>query len=239
MNEMAQIWSYLATEPLTWLTLTVVAYLVADAIAIKFGRAPLANPVLMSVMILAPILWLSDTNYTTYFEGAQFIHFLLGPAVVALAIPLYANIKLVHAAIIPMVASLIAGSLAAAGSAVLLARAFGLSHELIVSVSPKSTTAPVAIGISETLGGFPTLTAMLVILTGIIGAITVTPLMNALRIRDYRARGFSVGVAAHGIGTARAFQVNEVAGVFAGIGMALNALMTSILVPLVLAALGE
>ncbi|NNK17342.1 MAG: LrgB family protein, partial [Sulfitobacter sp.] len=105
------------------------------------------------------------------------------------------------------------------------------SNEVILSLAPKSTTAPVALGISEAVGGVPTLTAVLVILTGIIGAMTVTPLMTLLRITDWRARGFAVGVAAHGIGTARAFQVNPTAGAYAGIAMALNALLTSMIVP--------
>ena len=133
-----------------------------------------------------------------------------------------------------VVAALLAGSLAAMLSALLIARAFGISGPVLASLAPKSTTAPVAIGIAERIGGRPTLTAALVLLTGIFGAIIATPLLNALHIRDWRARGFSVGVAAHGIGTARAFQVNETAGAFAGIGMGLNAVLTAILAPLVL-----
>ncbi|MFV0382692.1 LrgB family protein [Paracoccus sp. (in: a-proteobacteria)] len=235
MSDVARIWSYLAAEPLLWLTLTVSVYVASDWIARWLGRHPLANPVLISVAILAPLLFFTRTPYATYFEGAQFIHFLLGPATVALAVPLYSNLRTIRKTALPLLAALLAGSLAAALSAVLLAMAFGLSRPVIVSISPKSTTAPVALGISEALGGQPTLTAVLVILTGIIGAITVTPMMNALRIRDWRARGFAVGVAAHGIGTARAFQVNEIAGAFAGIGMALNAVLTSLIVPLVIA----
>ncbi len=235
MTDVARIWSYLSTEPLLWLTCTIVVYVGAEAVALRLGRRALANPVLFSVLIIAPILWLSNTPYETYFEGAQFIHFLLGPATVALAVPLYANLRTVARTAGPILAALVVGSVVAALSAVWLAKAFGLSDQVIVSLSPKSTTAPVALGISEALGGLPTLTAVLVILTGIIGAITVTPLMNALKITDWRARGFAVGVAAHGIGTARAFQVNELAGTFAGIGMALNAILTSLIAPLIVA----
>ena len=115
-----------------------------------------------------------------------------------------------------------------------IAKAFGLGPVMMASLAPKSTTAPVAIGIAEGLGGEPTITAVLVLLTGIFGAIIATPLLNALGVRDWRARGFSLGVAAHGIGTARAFQVNETAGAFAGIGMGLNAVLTSIIAPLAL-----
>ncbi|MDX1781506.1 MAG: LrgB family protein [Thalassovita sp.] len=235
MTDVARIWSYLSTEPLLWLTCTIAIYVIAEAIVGRLGRRALANPVLISVCLIAPVLWLSDTPYETYFEGAQFIHFLLGPATVALAVPLYANLRTVFQTAAPILAALFVGSIVAALSAVLLAKAFGLPDQVILSLSPKSTTAPVALGISEALGGLPTLTAVLVILTGIIGAITVTPLMNVMQITDWRARGFAVGVAAHGIGTARAFQVNELAGTFAGIGMALNAILTSILAPIIVA----
>lgn len=231
MTGVSSLWSYLSTAPLLWLTTTVIAYLAADGAARRLGNPPWANPVLMSVLLLAPVLGLTGTDYATYFEGAQFIHFLLGPATVALALPLWDNRETIRRSVLPILLALLTGSLVAAGSAILLARAFGLPAELLLSLAPKSTTAPVALGISEAIGGIPSLTAVLVILTGIIGAVTVTPLMNMLRISDWRARGFAVGVAAHGIGTARAFQVNEVAGAYAGIAMALNALLTSLIVP--------
>jgi predicted murein hydrolase (TIGR00659 family) len=232
MTEVAGLWSYLSTTPLIWLTTTTVAYLVADGVARRLGHPPWANPVLLSVLLIAPVLWLTQTDYTTYFEGAQFVHFLLGPATVALALPLWDNRDTIRTSVAPIVLALLAGSVVAAGSAILLADAFGLPMEVLLSLAPKSTTAPVALGISEAIGGLPALTAVLVILTGIIGAVTVTPVMNLLRITDWRARGFAVGVAAHGIGTARAFQVNPVAGAYAGIAMALNALLTSLIVPI-------
>ena len=232
MTDVATLWSYLTSTPLIWLTATIIAYLVADGVARQLDNPPWANPVLLSVLLIAPLLWVTQTDYTTYFEGAQFIHFLLGPATVALAVPLWDNRDTIRTSVVPIVLALLAGSIVAAGSAILLARAFGLPMELLLSLAPKSTTAPVALGISEAIGGVPALTAVLVILTGIIGAVTVTPLMNLLRITDWQARGFAVGVAAHGIGTARAFQVHPVAGAYAGIAMALNALLTSLIVPL-------
>ncbi|PWJ12090.1 LrgB family protein [Jannaschia seohaensis] len=235
MTEVATLWSYLSASPLTWLTATLVAYLAAARLSQAAGHSPLANPVLWSVIAVALTLTVTGTEYRTYFEGAQFIHFLLGPATVALAVPLFDNAAEIRRTALPILAALIAGSGVAVLSAIAMARALGLSDAVILSISPKSTTAPVAIGVSEAVGGIPGLTAVLVILTGIIGAVTVTPMMNALRVRDWRARGFAVGVAAHGIGTARAFQVNETAGTYAGMGMALNALLTSLLVPLLVA----
>jgi predicted murein hydrolase (TIGR00659 family) len=226
------LWVYLSQSPLLWLTVTLLTYAVADAVSLWTRRHPLANPVLHSMWIIGMVLVVTGTSYTTYFAGAQFVHFLLGPATVALAVPLYENRKVVLAAILPMLAALVVGSVTAVVSVVLLAEAAHLPRSVILSLAPKSVTAGVAMGISESLHAEPSLTAIAVVLTGIMGAITVTPLMNRLGITDFRARGFAVGVAAHGIGTARAFQVDAVAGVFAGIAMSLNALVTSLLVPL-------
>ena len=234
MTDFTEIWSYLAEGPLLWLTATLLAYALGDAAFRASGRKPYVNAVLIAVLLLASLLWLTGTPYATYFEGAQFVHFLLGPATVALALPLWDNLGHVRRAAMPLLAALLAGSLTAVGSALAIASALGIKGEVLASLAPKSATAPVALGISAQLGGSPTLTAVLVILTGIIGAICTTPLLNALRIRDWRARGFATGVAAHGIGTARAFQVHPTAGAFAGLGMGLNAVLTAFLAPLVL-----
>jgi predicted murein hydrolase (TIGR00659 family) len=226
------LWVYLSQTPLLWLTVTLLVYAITDAVSQATQRHPLANPVLHAMWIIAAFLLLTGTSYTTYFGGAQFVHFLLGPATVALAVPLYENRKAVVSAILPMLAALVVGCATAIVSVVLLAEAAGLPRTVVLSLAPKSVTAGVAMGISESLGADPSLTAVATVLTGIMGAIVVTPLMNRIRITDFRARGFAVGLAAHGIGTARAFQVDAVAGVFAGIAMSLNALVTSLLVPL-------
>lgn len=238
MTDFAEIWAYLSRGPLLWLTATLAAWALADALARALGRAPLANPVLFAVALLAGLLWLTGTPYATYFEGAQFVHFLLGPATVALALPLHAQIPRLRRAVLPVLTALLAGSATAVVSALAIARALGVEGTVLLSLAPKSATAPVAMGVAERIGGSPTLAAVLVILTGLAGAMIATPLLNALRIRDWRARGLAAGVAAHGIGTARALQVNPVAGAFAGIGMGLNALVTALLVPLVLVWLG-
>ncbi|MFC3527720.1 LrgB family protein [Paracoccus mangrovi] len=238
MTDPALIWSYLTREPLLWLTATLIAYWLGASFFQRMGRQSWANPVLVAVIILAVLLWITGTSYQTYFEGAKFVHFMLGPATVALGMPLYDNLRRVRQAALPLIAALLAGSVTAVVSVLLIARAFGLPQVMMASMAPKSTTAPVAIGIAERLGGEPTIAAVLVLLTGVFGAIIATPLLNALGIRDWRARGFSLGVAAHGIGTARAFQVNETAGAFAGIGMGLNAVLTAIIAPLILHLFG-
>jgi putative effector of murein hydrolase len=162
------------------------------------------------------------------------VHFLLGPATVALAVPLYLNRAEVRRALVPMLLALLAGSATAILCAVVMAKALGASAETVVSLAPKSATTPIAMAISEQLGGLPSLTAAMVIATGIFGALVATPILDLLRIKDLRGRGFAAGVAAHGLGTARAFQVHELAGTFAGIALGLNGIATALLAPLLL-----
>jgi predicted murein hydrolase (TIGR00659 family) len=225
------LWVYLTRTPLLWLTVTLLVYATADRISTATGRHPLTNPVLHSIWALGLILALTNTPYRIYFEGAQFVHFMLGPATVALAIPLWEARKQIIRALAPMLAALAAGAVTALVSAVVIAMALGAPREALIAIAPKSVTAGVAMGISETLGGDPALSAVLVILTGILGALMITPLMNVLAIQDWRARGFSVGIASHGIGAASAFQVNQTAGAFASVAMGLNALFTSLAIP--------
>ncbi len=226
------IWVYLAASPLLHLTLTLVAYQAGYKVYERARLNPLLNPVLLAVVMLVGILWSTGTPYRTYFEGAQFVHFLLGPATVALAIPLYRQWNLVKASAPALLASISLGSLTAAVSAVVLVKLLGGSETTMISIAPKSVTAPIAMGIAEQLGGLPSLTAVLVVLTGILGAALGPPLLNLLRIRDWAARGLALGTASHGIATARALQINEVAGAFAGLAMGLNAVATAFLLPL-------
>lgn len=228
--EVTEIWVYLSESPLLWLTVTLIAYVGAERVSVHFKRNPLANPVVIAATLLVGLLVATKTPYGAYFDGAQFVHFLLGPATVALAVPLYRNIGTVKKSLLPMAAALLAGSVTAAVSAVVIAWALGAPPAVLASLAPKSATAPIAMELARNLGGIASLAAVLVILTGIIGAVVVTPLMNRLGITDFAARGFAAGVASHGIGTARAFQVSELAGTFAGIAMGLNGALTSLIV---------
>ena len=231
----ADIWVYLAASPLLGLTITLLAYQGAYWLYRRANFNPLLNPVLLAIVMLVAALKLTHTPYQTYFDGAQFVHFLLGPATVALAVPLYAQFDRLRAALLPLGASLLAGSLTAIVSAIGIAWLLGAGETTLLSLAPKSVTAPIAMGISEKIGGIPSLTAVLVIMTGVSGAMMAKYVLDALRIRDHGVRGFAVGVASHGIGTARAFQVSEQAGAFAGLGMGLNGLLTAVLMPLILA----
>jgi predicted murein hydrolase (TIGR00659 family) len=226
-----EIWVYLAASPLLGLTLTLLAYQAAVWINGRCRSHPLANPVLLAVIALVALLWLTGTPYRTYFDGAQFVHFLLGPATVALAIPLYAQFDKLKRMAGPLLVALLAGSICAAVSAVLVGKLLGASDATLLSLAPKSVTTPIAMGIAEGLGGLPSLTSVLVILTGIVGAVGARYVYAALRIENDAVRGFALGLASHGIGTARAFQVNEQTGAFAALAMGLNGLLTALLLP--------
>jgi predicted murein hydrolase (TIGR00659 family) len=228
------LWVYLSQSPLLWLTVTLAAYMLGQWIYLESGRSAWANPLLLSVGLVIAILLATGTTYETYFEGAQFVHFLLGPVTVALAVPLYRNLAQVRRALWPIAAALLAGSLTAIVSAVGLAWLLGADRLTLLSLAPKSITTPVAMGVAEEIGGLPSLTAVLVVLTGTLGALIALPLFRVLGVRESAAQGFALGVAAHGIGTARAFTVDDLAGSFAGLAMGLNALVTAIAIPLLL-----
>ncbi len=229
---LADVWVYLSTTPLLGLALTLLVYHGAFLVYQRAGFNPLANPVAIAVLVLATLLWVTGTPYATYFQGAQFVHFLLGPATVALAVPLFEQLPRLRRLWLPLLGALVAGSVAAAVSAVLVGWALGASRATLASLAPKSVTSPVAMGIAEKIGGIPSLTAVLVAATGIIGAASARSLFNAMRISDPTVRGFALGTAAHGIGTARAFQVSDEMGAFAGLAMGLSALFSAVALPL-------
>lgn len=231
-NDLALLWVYLAASPLFALTLTLLAYKFGLWLHQLSGRSPLVNPVLIAMVIILAYLYATETGYSTYFDGAQFVHFLLGPATVALAVPLYRQVKLVRESLLAVVVALLCGSVTAVVTAVGFAWLLGGSEQVIYSMAPKSVTTPVAMGISEYLGGLPSLTAAAVIITGILGAMLSSSLLTRLGITSEKAQGMAIGVAAHGIGTARALQVSEVTGAFSGLAMGLNALATAMLIPL-------
>jgi predicted murein hydrolase (TIGR00659 family) len=232
------IWVYLAASPLLWLTATLVCYLSAIRLYRFVGENPLLNPVAISVALLIGLLMITRTPYQTYFNGAQFVHFLLGPATVALAIPLYRQRERLRTLAAPILIALPVGVLTAALSAIWLGTLCGADPATLISLAPKSVTTPVAMGISEKLGGIPSLTAILVVSTGIVGAVFGPGLLRLTGVRDDAVKGFAMGLSAHGIGTARSFQLSPVMGAFSGLAMALSALVTALLLPGVLRLLG-
>lgn len=233
MQEFVQLWVYLSATPLFGLTATIVTYVLAHTVYLRLGQAPWANPVLWTVLVLAVLLKLSGTPYPSYFSGAQFIHFLLGPAVVALAWPLWQRRAELRRRALAIVLAGLAGGAAAGASAVAIGWALGLPDELLRSLAPKSVTAPVAMGIAEQIGGIPALAAVFAVLTGLVGAVSGKYLFNAIGGLSMPARGFALGTAAHGIGAARALQVNPDAGAYAGLALGVQVILAALLMPLV------
>jgi predicted murein hydrolase (TIGR00659 family) len=232
MQDMVQLWVYLSATPLFGLTATLSLYVLAQWAYERSGHAPWANPVLWTVLALASLLLATHTPYPSYFSGAQFIHFLLGPAVVALGWPLWQRRAQLRARAGAVLLAGLAGGAVASASAVGLGWALGLPREVLMSLAPKSVTAPVAMGVAEQLGGIPVLAAVFAVLTGLTGALLGKYLFDALGVRSMEVRGFALGTAAHGLGAARALQVHPDAGAYAGLALGLQVVLASVLLPL-------
>ena len=238
MTDFVQLWVYLASTPLFGLTATLVVYVLAAAAYERSGRAPWANPVLWSVVCLGGLLVFTRTSYPTYFAGAQFVHVLLGPAVVALAWPLWQRRAELRRRGMALVVAGLVGGATAGGSAVALGWVLGLPGDVLRSLASKSVTAPVAMGIAERIGGVPALAAVFAVVTGLVGALSGKYIFNLLGIQAWAVRGYALGTASHGIGAARAMQVDPDAGAYAGIALGLQVLLASLLMPLVFRWLG-
>jgi predicted murein hydrolase (TIGR00659 family) len=221
----------LSPAGLGWVTATVVLYVMARRLMVRLGGHPLANTVILPAAAIILFLQLEPSQHEAFQAGAPVLLWVLGPSTVALAVPLYTNFRQVRRTIGPAVASLVAGSLTAVLSSVGASMLLSASPQTVRSLAPKSVTTPIAMGVAEAIGGVPSLAAVFVILTGAVGALTGGFVFDRLRVRDQRARGFAVGVAAHGMGTARAFQMDATAGVFASVGMTLNGILTALVLP--------
>jgi predicted murein hydrolase (TIGR00659 family) len=218
--------------PELFLALTLAAYATSVVLQNLGRRHPLLNPTLLAIGMVAAVLVWFRIDYGTYFSAVQPIHLLLGPAVVALAVPLFRNLPLLRQRAPLLGLALLFGSATAIASSVAAGACFGLERSLVLSLAPRSATVAVSMGIATQIGGVPSVTAVLTVLTGITGALIGGCVLNAMRVKDPAARGFGMGLASHGIATARAFQESETAGAFSGLAMALNAVMTAVLTPL-------
>ena len=238
MNDVVQLWVYLASTPLFGLTATLVVYVLAAAAYERTGKAPWANPVLWSVVVLGGLLVATHTPYPVYFAGAQFVHVMLGPAVVALAWPLWQRRAEIRSRGVALMLAALVGGATASATAVGLAWWLGMPMDVVRSLASKSVTAPVAMGIAERIGGVPALAAVFAVVTGLIGALSGKTLFGLVGIASWPARGFALGTVSHGLGAARALQVNDDAGAYAGIALGLQVLLASLLIPLLFRWLG-
>lgn len=226
------VWQQLIATPVFSLGLTLGSY--------EFGRwlqrlcqgNPVVNPVLIAILLIGGFLHLTGTPYEIYFGGAQFIHFMLGPATVALAIPIIHNLERLRGMRVAILVGIMIGSLVSAVSGIELVELFGGSRAVAVSMAPKGATTPIAIGVSQSLGGIPSLSAVLAIASGILAAVSLEFLLDLVKVKDWRPLGLAAGTAGSGIGAARAISLHETAGAFAGLAVALNGLTTALLVPI-------
>jgi predicted murein hydrolase (TIGR00659 family) len=231
------MWSDLVATPLFGITLTLVVYLLAQILYRRVGSV-WANPVLVAIVTIILLLKGSGIEYRDYAHGGDILLFLLGPSVVALAVPLYQRRAEVWRRKRPILIGIFAGSLASILSACGLAWMLGGSREVILSLAPKSVTTPIAISIVEKIGGVAPLTAALVVLTGCLGAVCGPDFCRRIGITSPIATGLAMGTSAHGIGTARMFEIDRLAGAVAGLAIGLNGLMTTFLLPILMALTG-
>lgn len=234
---MTDLLAWARTSPLVLVALTLSGYAVGCWLRDRTGGHPLAQPVLVGMVLVGAAVTALGVDLDAYAEANQVVSFWLAPATVALAVPLFRQWGRIRGAVLPLVAAVAAGAVVSVASAVLVARALGAGEVLQRTLAPKATTAPVAIALSDTLGGIAPLSAALAILAGTLGAVAGPAVMSGLRIRDPRARGVALGSVSHGIGTARLLHHHEVEGAFAGLSMGLTALATSLLLPLLSALL--
>lgn len=232
------LWMEFQASPLLWIIVTVVAFMVASWINRLAGRTPLLHPVVVGLLLIIGLLKLTNTPYETYKDGAQFISFLLGPAVVALAVPLYDNLARVRSMLVPLLVACTVGALVAALTAIAVGIWLDLSMQTLLSLAPKSVTTPIAIGVADKIGGYPSLTAGLVLITGALGCLMSPFICKMLKVKDPAIRGFSLGVAAHAMGTAYAFEYGAIAGAFGGLAMGMTGTFTAFMLPPLIRLLG-
>jgi predicted murein hydrolase (TIGR00659 family) len=234
---MSETWEWLVHSPLFHVLVTLVAYRLGRELQERTGGHALAQPVLVAVVVVGAVITLLGVDYDEYRAGTELVAFWLGPATVALAVPLHRQAHRLRGFVVPLLVAIVIGALVSVTSAVLLVQALGGDDVLVRTVAPRSTTTPVAIALSSTIGGLPPLSAVLAVVAGILGAVAGPAVLDLLRVRDRRARGLALGAVSHGIGTSRALVEDETEGAFAGLSMGLTALATSILLPVLLALL--
>jgi predicted murein hydrolase (TIGR00659 family) len=228
---------WLRTSPLFFVLLTLAAYRLGREARDRTGGHALAQPVLVAVVVIGLVLTGLDVEYPTYRDGTELIAFWLGPATVALAVPLHRNVGRLKGFVVPMLVAIPVGAVVSIVLGVVVVQLLGGGDELARTMAPKAATTPVSLALSDENGGIPALTAVFTIVIGIVGAIAGPAVLTLLRVRDRRARGLAMGATTHGIGTSRSLHDDETEGAFAGLAMGLTALATSLLVPIVLLVL--
>ncbi|MBR4043670.1 MAG: LrgB family protein [Bacteroidaceae bacterium] len=219
------------------LTLTFGAFALFKVLQKRTGWV-LLNPILLTMFTVILFLKLTGISYETYQEGGKLIEFWLKPAIVALGVPLYLQLEMIKKQWLPILLSQLVGCLVGLVSVILIAKGLGASPEVICSLAPKSVTTPIAMEVSEATGGIPSLSAAVVILVGLFGAVLGFKVMDFGHIKSPIAQGLSMGTASHAIGTSAAMDVSKKYGAYASLGLTLNGILTALLTPMVLRLLG-
>ena len=225
------------SNPIILLAITFGIYYVARQIQ-KWTGWVVLNPILITIAALIALLQLTGISYETYEQGGQYIEFWLKPAIVALGVPLYQNLGQIRRQLLPILMSQLVGCLVGLVSVTLIASALGASHEVIVSLAPKSVTTPIAMEVCKTSGGIPSLTAAIVVIVGLFGAVFGFKILEVWHVRNPFSQGISMGTAAHAVGTSRAMEKGEIYGAYSSLGLILNGVLTALLTPFVLKLLG-
>jgi len=227
----------LISEPYMLLTITVGIYWLIKHLQNKTNSVFL-NPILITIIIVISILEFTGVSYKTYHESGKYIEFFLKPSIVALGVPLYLQLSKIKKQVIPIVISQLVGSVVGIISGVLIAKWLGASHDVIISIAPKSVTTPIAIDISSAIGGIPSLTASMVVIVGIFGSVTGFKILQLFKVKNPISKSLSMGTAGHGLGTAEAMAVSQRFGAYSSMGLILNGLFTAFLTPIILRILG-
>ena len=225
---------YISSTPLTWLLLTLGSFKIGIIVYEKFNKQTLLQPIIISYLFIISIIVFTDTSYAEYFKGVEIIHFFLGPATVALALPLYKNLKYIKSLFVPILVTLVVAGVFSILIAVGLLWVLGAELPTILSMTTKSITAPIAIITSEQIGAIPSLAVGFVIITGIIGALFGTALFKLMNIKHDTSKGFALGLISHGIGTARAIEISEKAAAFSALAMGIGGILTAVFLPLII-----
>ncbi|KIH81586.1 LrgB family protein [Pseudomonas batumici] len=224
-------WAAVIHHPLFGIGITLGAYQLVLA-GFEKTRWIFLQPVLASMALVVGILLLCDLSYAEYRRSTEILGILLGPATVALAVPLYLNLRRIRQLFWPIFTTLVVGGVLATGLGVLLGWLFGADHMILMTMAPKSVTSPIAMLVAEQIGGVAALAAVFVLITGVIGAIAGPWLLTRLGVQSPEARGMALGMTAHAVGTSVALQESEECGAFAALAMSLMGVATAVLLPL-------
>ncbi len=228
---MTELHAWVIQNPTTSVLITLAGYYLCLSLYKRFNHTAALQPVMISIILIVSLISWLEIPYTTYFEHNKIIHFLLGPATVALAIPLYKNKQRIRQLAIPLFSAVIIGGSMAIFFAVSIAWLLNASSDVLLSLAPKSVTTPIALSIAESINAIPSLTAAFVLITGVVGAVIAEPLFRMIKEEDDGIKGMAIGISAHGVGTAKALEISPQCGAFSALSMGLTGAYTALMLP--------